>query len=325
MIRIVGKSLGITIAMALIGIGTCVSVAQAQYIDDSSDIPPSPSPAPYKSSQWGSVPVGIPTPTMTSPPQSTSTNPPAYSMSKIPGTPQRQIRTVIPANPNRPPQIVGPYGAGGRRPDVPKVAYEPSRKVTLAAHAATAATPSSTTGPGKVTTARFDEASDAGFMAPIPPPASDVVNTPMLHRHRPPLLGPGAHFPMDRVGPPTIMGSHLGLLPGETATERSLRLMSHVGDLERQVEAFDQRNTEQCQLIKQRDDQLLLAIREIKTARKEVGAARDELEQLRRQVKALQEKVRDAERDNAALLQTMAPLLQKLLDADANPSDEAQE
>ena len=131
---------------------------------------------------------------------------------------------------------------------------------------------------------------------------------------------------MDRVGPPTILGSHLGLQPGETATERSLRLMSAVGDLERQVEALDQRNAEQSQLIKQRDEQLLLAIREIKTARKEVSSARDELEHLRQQVKALQDKVRDAERDNAALLQTMAPLLQKLLDSNGNPaSDETQE
>ena len=103
--------------------------------------------------------------------------------------------------------------------------------------------------------------------------------------------------------------------------------MSAVGELERHVEGLEQRNAEQSQLIKHRDEQLLLTVREIKTARKDVMAARDELEHLRLQVKALQEKVRDAERDNAALMQTMAPLLQKLLDPDVAglPSDEAQE
>jgi chromosome segregation ATPase len=128
-------------------------------------------------------------------------------------------------------------------------------------------------------------------------------------------------FPTDRGRPPTIMGSHLGLQPGETATERSLRLMSAVGDLEQQLDAMGQQNAELNQHLKQREAQLLLAIREIKSARKEVSSARDELEHLRQQVKLLQDKVHDADRDNAALLQTMAPLLQKLLETDTTSSD----
>lgn len=96
--------------------------------------------------------------------------------------------------------------------------------------------------------------------------------------------------------------------------------MTTLGEYEHQLEGLGQRNAELNQLVKQRDDQLLLAIREIKSTRKEVQSARDELEHLRQQVKALQDKVHGADRDNAALIQTIAPLLQKLLETDANPS-----
>lgn len=181
----------------------------------------------------------------------------------------------------------------------------------------------------RATQAHYDETMDPGFPPSVPPPSNETPAHPLLFpKAKPlPLPAPGVVFPTDRGQPPSILGSHLGLLPGETATERSLRLMNAIGELERQLDSFGQRNAELNQTVKQRDEQLLLAIREIRAARKEVSNARDELEHLRLQVKTLQDKVRDAERDNAALLQTMAPLLQKLLDpAEANsPADESRE
>jgi hypothetical protein len=168
----------------------------------------------------------------------------------------------------------------------------------------------------------FDDVSDPGFSTSVPMLSDQAVSGPFPSRSRFPSPGAGSNpgtgsnLPTERVVPPTILGSHLGLQPGETATERSLRLMSAVGELERQVDALGSQNAELNLHISQRDDQLLLAIREIRAARKEVASARDELERLRQQVKALQLKVGDAERDNAALLQTMSPLLLKLLEAD---------
>ena len=323
----IGRSLGIAIAAILTGAGTGVSVASAQYgyVDDSSHIPPSP--APQASSRWSPF-SGTPAAAVTSPPPSSSTTsaPPAYNLNRLSNHFQRAGRaTSVPhstlqaGGTTNTKASVGPYGVGGRRPDIPRTYADSPRKVTPAAGQRPATE--------SVSQARFDETTDHGFMTPVPPAASDPPLNPLFPRSRPLPLGPGAHYPTDRVGPPTITGSHLGLPPGETATERSLRLMSAVGELERHVEGLEQRNAEQSQLIKHRDEQLLLTVREIKTARKDVLAARDELEHLRLQVKALQEKVRDAERDNAALMQTMAPLLQKLLDPDVAglPSDEAQE
>lgn len=123
-------------------------------------------------------------------------------------------------------------------------------------------------------------------------------------------------FPMDRNSPPSVIGSHLGLKPGETATERSLRLMSAIGDLERHVEDVTQQNANLNLLVNQRDEKLQLAVREIRSARKDLMTAKDELERLKREVDDLREKVRNAEKDNAAVLQTMAPLLQQLLESD---------
>lgn len=123
-------------------------------------------------------------------------------------------------------------------------------------------------------------------------------------------------FPVDRNAPPSIIGSHLGLKPGETATERSLRLMSAIGDLERHVEDVTQQNANLNAVIAQRDEKLQSAVREIRSARKDLVTAKEELERLKREVEGLREKVRNAEKDNAAVLQTMAPLLQQLLESD---------
>ena len=94
--------------------------------------------------------------------------------------------------------------------------------------------------------------------------------------------------------------------------------MGSIGELERQVESLQQRNAELTELVRQRDEQLMIAVREIKSTRKDVSTARDELEHLRDRVKALQEKVTTNERDTTALLQTVAPLLNQLLDSETS-------
>ena len=129
-------------------------------------------------------------------------------------------------------------------------------------------------------------------------------------------LPPMPAFPSDRASPPSVLGSHLGLHPGETATERSLRLMSAIGELERHVENTTYENATLNAAVKERDDKLQMAIREIRAARKDLVTSREELDRLKREVESLREKVRSAEKDNAAVLQTMAPLLQQLLESD---------
>lgn len=329
MIRFIGKSLGIAVNVVIMGTAGVLVVCAQNGFDDDGLIPPSPAPLPSTTSR---IAMGLPEPALAAPSQSTSTNSPsaAYNLTRLPQAANGSNRPSAPVTPatqpygvNRPVQSrVGPYGVGGKVPKPGAPAVESSRKLTQAAHASS----QNPAGDTVKTAGHFDEITDPGFVSPVPPPSAEAGPGPLFQRTRP-VPDAGMSFPAERMRPPTIMGSHLGLQPGETATERSLRLMSAVGELERQVESLDQRNGELNQHIKQRDDQLLLAIREIKSARKEVSSARAELEHLRQQVGALQDKVRDAERDNAALLQTMAPLLQKLLEADGttSPTDESGE
>lgn len=304
MIRTVGKSLAIAATLIATGAGAVVVRAQYGLGDDPAFVPPSPAPAGAPVRSTTNV-LSNPLPLVTSPKSTTATQAPqAYGAMRSSNVSGQQIRSAAAGLPMN--TKVGPYGVGKR----PLTSPTPSR-VTQTGHLST---------PGSVKTAgHFDETSDPGFMLPVPPPAADALANPPTTFLRPKTYPeiPAPSFPTERIRPPTIMGSHLGLQPGETATERSLRLMTAVGDLERQLDSLDQRNADLIQQVKTRDDQLLLAIREIRSARKEVSSARDELESLKQQVRALQEKVRDAERDNAAVLQTMAPLLQKLLEADS--------
>ena len=354
MIGRIGKLLGIVVVLVLLGtqVGEPFVRAQNGFRDDASDIPPSPS-APFRSP---SIAVGTSAPAMASPPRMTS--PPqasptklstAYNLTRLPMLPQGRGRTTAMPSETPSPGIpahstfgtvgrygvgkttaaqtgVGPYGIGkiGTRP--PGVASSDTGRLPTADRMA-AGSPPYVTPLGKLPTSgvirptvHSDHTVDPGFMDPMTPPTDPSGLPPLFPRLRSPLPGNGSAHPSERAVPPTILGSHLGLQPGETATERSLRLMSAVGELEAQVDTLAERNVDLIQHIKQRDEQLLLAIREIRSARKEVASARDELERLRQQVKGLQGKVGDAERENAALLQTMAPLLHKLLEPDGTGS-----
>ena len=147
------------------------------------------------------------------------------------------------------------------------------------------------------------------------PPIAQA-GTPFPNGRNSAVSTPTPLFPLDRNSPPSVLGSHLGLKPGETATERSLRLMSALGDLERHAEDVTQQNAHLSLLVHQRDEKLQLAVREVRAARKDLAAAKEDLERLKREVDGLREKFRNAEKDNAAVLQTMAPLLQQLLESD---------
>ena len=143
----------------------------------------------------------------------------------------------------------------------------------------------------------------------------------------PPLPVQTPSFPLDRNSPPSIVGRHLGMQPGETASERSFRLMSVIGELERHVENVTFENATLKAAVKESDDKFQMAAREVRAHRKDLLVSREELDRLKREVDGLREKFRNVERDNAAVLQTMAPLLQHLLESDeigALPTERAE-
>ncbi len=169
-------------------------------------------------------------------------------------------------------------------------------------------------------------------LVPSEQPAATALEPNRLKFIRQPVKPPALplqtpSFPLDRNSPPAVVGSHLGLQPGETATERSFRLMSAIGDLERHVENITFENATLNAAVKEREDKLQLAAREVRAHRKDLLVSREELDRLKREVDGLREKFRSVEKDNAAVLQTMAPLLQQLLESDdvgALPTERAE-
>lgn len=129
-------------------------------------------------------------------------------------------------------------------------------------------------------------------------------------------------MPTDRGAAPPVTGSHLGLQPGETATERSLRLMGIIADLEQQLADMHDLNAKQAAEIKHKDAKLQEALQQMKNAGKELSLARDEFERLRKDLTAAREKYRSSEQENSALMRSLAPLLQQLLNSDTEASEE---
>ncbi|MEI8381613.1 MAG: hypothetical protein WCJ09_15905 [Planctomycetota bacterium] len=320
------RSMAVAAAMILSQTLPASMFAQSEFMDANSHVPPSPgnySPGIYDSPNRSvGVTVGRPTPGVTSPPQAVAGKVPpfAYDHARRRNMPQVPARAAVP-NEVRPgstvarstsSSLLNPFGIGKKN----ETTTDAPRTVSPLGHIPIT---------GNVSKASYNQLEDPSQGFPPPDPLPGVPG-PSLIPHRQPVVS-GGNFPTDRGGPPMILGNHLRLSPGETATERSMRLMTTIGEMERQLDALGQQSAEQNQLLKHRDDQLLLAIREIRSARKEVATAKDELERLRQQVQLLQDKVRDAERDNAALLQTMAPLLQRLLESDGTSGlpDESEE
>lgn len=324
MIRRVGKWRLIAVATVLVGTAASqFALGQFGYQDEAPHVPPSPS-QPYPTAAPQRLP-GAPAPAVSSPVDSASNLTPAPAKNHMPAWSNPKATFAQPSANRSAPQKLGPFGVGGKAPpktvtgaavgQAQATGATAGQRVTPVGHASTQ---------GRVTPVHYGDIDNRDFSNPVPPPVEELPQ-PLFMKHAAPIMIPGSAGPSERMRPPTILGSHLGLQPGETATERSLRLMTAVGELERQVDALGQRNAELTQQVKQRDDQLQLAIREFKSTRKEVTSAREELEHLRQQVQALQDKVRDAERDNASLIQTMAPLLQRLLEPEGPAPEKSEE
>lgn len=312
--------------------GASPIAAQTSY----DPIPPAPAPE-ITASEWTRMSVGRPAPAVAAPltqaaPGLTNTAP---RLTTQPVTQAVHRPAPVPASPRRtgvPPAYlkVAPPGQHatktvGQTPTL-RTAETPAPGTRTAETRATdprGAANSRVTPLGKLPVAgnvsqvHFEKAPDADFMQPLAQGAEPPA--PGHHSGHKSPLPPGMPFPGQRLSPPSILGSQLGLQPGETATERSLRLMSVLAELQSTIESLERRNTELEDQIKHKDGQLLLAIREIKAARTDVSTAWDDLKRLQEEMKLLKDKVRDADRDNAALLQSLAPLLQKLLEGEATP------
>lgn len=143
----------------------------------------------------------------------------------------------------------------------------------------------------------------------------DGADPALLNRRKVMQLPPMTTSPTDR-GLPQFRGSVLGLNPGEAASERLFQMQGMMRDLELQMEDLRQQNAGLQTRIKERDEQILAAVREIRVARKELGLAKNDLDRSKRELQTLQDKVRTAEREHSAVLQSMGPLLQQLLESD---------
>jgi hypothetical protein len=134
-------------------------------------------------------------------------------------------------------------------------------------------------------------------------------------RKRSPTSIPMMTTPMNRGALPGVRGALLGL-NGESATERLLQLKEATAELERENEELRQQNVGLMARVKESHEQLTTGIREIQLARKEVATARGDLERLRSELQNLRDKVRGAEREYSAILQSLGPLLQQLVESD---------
>lgn len=153
-------------------------------------------------------------------------------------------------------------------------------------------------------------------------PSKNVVPSslpPMTSQIRPAVPGPTFAFPQGRTVPPQITGSHLGLQPGETATERSLRLVSTIADLEEQIAQLAEQNAKLNAELKARDAKLQSSTALISGARKELSLATEEFQRLRKEIADLRAKFQSAERENAALMRSLSPLLKQILQSDDDP------
>lgn len=138
---------------------------------------------------------------------------------------------------------------------------------------------------------------------------------------RPATPGLSYLFPSERTVPPQITGSHLRLQPGETATERSLRLMTVIAELEQANAELTEQNSRLWDELKAHDAKLQSATSQIAAARKELLAAQEEYQRFRKEITALREKHRVAEEENASLMRSLSPLLKQLLGDEADVSD----
>lgn len=155
-------------------------------------------------------------------------------------------------------------------------------------------------------------------VSPELPPQNLVPSplSPSMSSGRPLTSGANVGFPGERTVPPQVTGSHLGLLPGETATERSLRLMNVITDLEQQIAELTDINAKLNADLKAKEAKLQSGALQFNAARKELSLAAEEFQRLRKENAALRDKYRTAERENASLMRSLSPLLKQILQGD---------
>lgn len=168
----------------------------------------------------------------------------------------------------------------------------------------------------------------AGHYDPLQVVTPDGGDATLLHQRKRRIAnGPALMaIPGDRGIAPGVSGSILNL-KGEPASVRLIQMQSTAMELERENEELRQQNSNLMSRVKESHDQLVAGVREIQLARKELTAARSDLDKLRNDLQSLRDKVRIAEREYSAVLQSMGPLLQQLLETDEvsalppNPSE----
>lgn len=139
---------------------------------------------------------------------------------------------------------------------------------------------------------------------------------PLISRARPMAQGPSLVFPAERKAPPQITGTHLGLHSGETATERSMRLMNVIAELEEQNANLAEQNAKLNAELKAKEAKLQTGTQQISATRKELSLAQDEFRRMRKEIAELREKFRTSERESAALMRSLSPLLKQMLQSD---------
>lgn len=188
-----------------------------------------------------------------------------------------------------------------RLASAPPIAANRDSRVEQASHEELSGSPPTNLGN------RFEEPSGKYVPNPLPPMTSIA---------RPSAPGPTIMFPAERTVPPQITGSHLGLQPGETATERSLRLMSIIAEIEQQNAELADQVTKLAAELKAKDTKLQSSTSQIMAARKEMALAQEEFQRLRKEMADFRDKFRSAEQENASLMRSLSPLLKQILQSD---------
>lgn len=195
---------------------------------------------------------------------------------------------------------------------VPRSTRPASSAATTAAPPAVPSQASPAVGSGSI----IKQASHQDPNRGLTPDGLDVTQVPQRPRRVRNLPPQIVTSPADRGTPPAPRGTLLNLNAGEMASERLLQMTTAVRELEFENDELRQQNAGLQTRVKEIQDQLTAATREIQIARKELNLAKNDLSRLRADIQSLREKVRTAENDHKAVLQSMGPLLQQLLEAD---------
>lgn len=152
-------------------------------------------------------------------------------------------------------------------------------------------------------------------------PPSQFAPTPpsRMLPARPGVSGQTIVFPATRANPPTITGSHLNLQPGETATERSLRLLNVIAELEQQNAELADQNARLQEELKAKEALLKKGAEQFSSARKALSLDQEEFLRLRKEINDVREKFRASERENGSLMRSLSPLLKQMLQSTDDP------